>query len=415
MSLIIHLLLVILIIKASIARHKFLVVITVCTALLSILIQNTFLIPSDYYYLNLIIVFTPCTLLITLSVILNRFLYQEGALLISSTTRAESLEESSTLIVNQFNEALMTKEQLEKQILKDDEFTLKFQLALEKIDSEDHNSVIHELLSSVKEFNKVESLSFYTLEKDLELTHSLYCKSKVLQTIDTDHHAIKHLVEKRRTVTVKEYPGVLQLEILMAFPIFLEDRLYGLLAIHEMDFFEMVKSNINLFEVFCRHAETIMERITRLQGFLEGFIEGNTADLSSLVFFDHMFTREVNLVKRYDLFASVITIVVEDRDDISDFDTLIKIIKTVSHNFLRNVDEFYFNENMDDRAHILLPMTDMHGTELVTSKINNTIDSHEIYPYESKKLQLRVSISSLQLTKTTQDDTIRAFRKANRI
>lgn len=415
MSLIIHLILVILIIKASISRHKYLIGIVISVALISILVQNTFLIPSDFYYLNLIVVFTPCILIITMAITLNKFLYQEGALLVSSTTRAESLEESSTLIVNQFNEALMTKEQLEKQILKDDEFTLKFQLALEKIDSEDHNSVIHELLSSVKEFNKVESLSFYSVESNLELTHSLYCKSKVLQTIEVDHHAIKHLVEKRRTITVKEYPGVLQLEILMAFPIFLEDRLYGLLAIHEMDFFEMVQSNINLFEVFCRHAETIMERITRLQGFLEGFIEGNTADLSSLVFFDHMFTREVSLVKRYDLFASVITIIIEDRDDIDDFDTLVKIIKTVSNNFLRNVDEFYFNENMDDRAHILLPMTDMHGTELVTSKINNNIDAHSIYPYKSTKLALRVSISSLHLTNTTDDLTIRSFRKANRI
>ncbi|PCJ16277.1 MAG: hypothetical protein COB02_16630 [Candidatus Cloacimonadota bacterium] len=415
MSLIIHLLLIVFIVKFSISRHKYILAFIVICSLISILIQNTFLIPSDYYYLNLIVIFTPSILIISISLLLNKFLYQEHIQLINATDRVNSLEESSTLIVNQFNEAIMTKEQLEKQILKDDEFTLKFQLAMEKIDSEDHNSVIHELLSAVKDFNKVDSLSFYTVDKDLELTHSLYCKSKVMQTIEVSHHAIKDLESKRHTVTVKDYPGVLQLEILMAYPVFLEDRLYGILAIHEMDFFEMVQSNINLFEVFCRHAETIMERITRLQGFLEGFIEGNSADLSGLVFFDHMFTREVALVKRYDLFASVITLVIEDREDIDDFDTLVKIIKTISSNFLRNVDEFYFNENMDDRVHILLPMTDTQGTELITSKIVNVIDGHKIYPYKTNKNLLRISASSLNLTNTIEDATIKSFRESHRL
>ncbi|MCJ8347302.1 hypothetical protein MJH12_17315, partial [bacterium] len=219
MSLIIHLILVLFIIKASIARHKYIIAFIILSSLLSVLIQNTFIISSDYYYLNLLVVFTPAVLIITLSIVLNKFLYQEYLQLTQATDRVESLEDSSILIVNQFNEALMTKEELEKQILKDDEFTLKFQVALEKIDSEDHNSVIHELLSAVKEFNKVESLSFYTVEGELELTHSLYCKSKVMQNISLEHHAIKELISRRETVTVKDYAGVLQLEILMAYPV----------------------------------------------------------------------------------------------------------------------------------------------------------------------------------------------------
>jgi hypothetical protein len=363
---------------------------------------------SELYYVEIYKNFSPPFLFMIIFFTISFYSRKDRLTIENLKEIVNDLESKYSEMGNKLKQVEEAREILERKILREEDFSIKLHDAISKLSTLNTEEIKMELLRIAAEFINANALAYYDFEnKKFFIKYTKNLKKKILPVIGANSQIYDKLVKSTSVLTIKDELKDNKHNILLAGVLRKKNNtILGAILIFDINFIDLNYLNINLFQMICNWGSVEIEKASELVVYQAEFIKFSGTEIFNFVYFTQIINAEYYKTRRFDVFFSLINIILIDEDKIiEEYKTaLIKQLGLLLKKNLRICDYLFYNDIKHDRFILLLPFTDYKEAENLAKPLKYHLINADIYPYYDTKKPLETDYEILYIDKNTSEE-----------
>ncbi len=387
--------------------------IAILLSLISVYLHLSVFSHNPFSYMLIIKSFLPPVVIFLSSYFISFITTKKNMEMENLRYEVKELQNNFAELSKKFNQVQKVKDNLEKKILRDEDFSVKLHDAISSLSKLNAEGIKKELLNITKEFINAKSIAFYEFSSNRFIIKFRISEHReIKEYFDKKNGIYQKLIETDSVLTVKDMLLTDENNVLMAGVLRKKNgNILGAIIIYDMDFVDLNFLNIKLFQMICNWGAIEIEKAIQFALYQSEFVKFSGTEIFNFMYFSQIINSEYFKIKRYKIFISVINMIIKDAEQINkeQFSDWIQTIGLVLKKRLRASDNIFFNDVKRDRFILVLPHTDLKGAEIVKENINKLLEKEKIYPYYDREKPLMFDFQLYYFDENTDEEIFSEF------
>jgi len=329
--------------------------------------------------------FLPAYMFVIMGLLLGEIREMANREVFQMRNEARSLRERLTGISRDHDMVVQVKEELQQRIMSAEDPLEEFYESARKLSTLSPSDTYTAVMELVEKFTGADKFSLYLADAPdesvsgptarvyrLKLTHGWSSPDEFDTELTEDVPAIRHVIETRNVVTVKDMETTGS-DILACAPMLdtADERVLGVIVINRIPFVRLTRMTVSHLHTIAGWAGKTISDSSRLNSAMEARVDDEQTGTFNFEFLSKRLAEETSRVKRYKGTCTYLLVSIQEADSLMADDRLFLMRETGSmlNKMLRNVDIVGMHR-LPGVFGLILPETSPTQAVVVTARIN---------------------------------------------